>query len=114
MYTTRSATGRKEAERGFGVFNELLEAGRSLLRAQPMNKDDYFQWSDAARIKIAECYGSKSPKTLEFLKARREISASADSDPSIDMTQVGTNLRRELRILEKFLEQEGGTPGRQP
>ena len=97
------------------MFNELIEAGRNLLQAQPMNKDAYFQWSDAARIKIAECYGSKSPKTLEFLKARREMtSASADSDPSIDMTQVGTNLRRELRILEKFLEQEGGTPGRQP
>ncbi len=93
------------------MLNELIEAGRSLLRAQPMNKDDYFQWSDAARIKIAECYGSKSPKSLEFLKARREISTSADVT---DITQVGANLRRELRILDKFLEQEGGTPGRQP
>ncbi len=96
------------------MFNELIEAGRSLLRAQPMNKDDYLQWSDGARIKIAECYGSESPKTLEFLKARWEKSATADSDPSTDMTQVGANLRRELRILDKFLEQEGGTPGRQP
>ncbi len=95
------------------MLNELIEAGRSLLRAQPMNKDDYLKWSDAARIKIAECYGSNSPKTLEFLKARWEISAASDSDPSTGMAQVGANLRRELRILDKF-EQEGGTPGRQP
>lgn len=96
------------------MFNELIEAGRSLLRAQPMNKDDYFEWSDAARIKIAERYGSNSPKTAEFLKARWKISTSHDTDPSYYLTQIGANLRRELRTLEKFLRQEDETPETRP
>ncbi len=93
------------------MLNELIESGRSLLRARPMNKDDYFKWSDDARTKITECFGENSPKTQKFLKGRWEIAASPDSDPSIYRTQVGANLRRELKILEKFLEEEGGAPG---
>ena len=101
-----------------GVITEMIEAGRSLLRAQPMSKDDYLHWSDSARLKVTEKFGLGSPKTQEFVKARWEISTSLDSDPSMYLTQVGANLRRELRTLEKFLRQEGGTPpvarGREP
>ena len=85
-----------EVEKGLEVLNELIESGRSLLRARPMNNDDYFKWSDDARTKITECFGENSPKTQKFLKGRWEIAASPDSDPSIYGTQVGANLRREL------------------
>ena len=94
------------------MFDELIKTGRGLLKAQPMSKDDYFEWSDASRIKIAEHYGESSPQTQEFFKARWEISTSPDSDPSMYLTQVGANLRRELRVLEKFLRQEGGEPAK--
>ena len=75
-----------------------------------MSKDDYLQWSESARLKVAEQFGSGSAKAQEFVKARWEISTSLDSDPSMYLTQVGANLRRELRTLEKFLRQGGGTP----
>ncbi len=101
----------REVEKGLEVLNELIESGRNLLRAQPMNKDGYFKWSDDARTKIAECFGENSPKTQKFLKARWEIAATPDSDPSIYMSQVGANLNRELKMLRRFLEEEGGAPG---
>lgn len=92
------------------MLNELIETGRNILRAQPMQREAYFQWSDSARFKIAERFGANSPKTLEFMKARWEISTPFDSDPSMYLTQIGANLRRELRVLEKFVRLEGGTP----
>ncbi len=70
-----------------------------------MQKDDYFEWSDAGRVKIVERYGT-SPQAQEFSKARREILTTLEADPSSYLTQIGANLRRELRTLEKFQRQE--------
>ncbi len=83
------------------MFNELIESGRCLLQAQPMQKDDYFEWSDAARVKIAERYGT-APETQDFFKARWKIATTLEADRSSYLTQIGANLRRELRTLEKF------------
>ena len=104
---------RYEAQRGrfLPVLNELIEAGRQLLRSHPMSKDDCVQWSDTARAAVVGRYGSSSPKTLEFLKARWEISTSELADPSMYLTQVGANLRREMRLLDKLLMQEEETTG---
>lgn len=90
-----------QTEREKSVFNELIESGRRLLQDQPMQKDDYFEWSDATRVKMVERYGT-SPKAQEFSKARWEIATTLEADPSSYLTQIGANLRRELRTLEKF------------
>ncbi len=89
-----------------GVFTQLIESGRQLLQAQPMQKDDYIEWSDRARLDIVERYGTDSPKTAEFFKARWEISTTLEGDPSSYLTQTGANLRREMRTLEKLMKQE--------
>ena len=69
-----------------------------------MQKDDYFEWSDAARVKIAECYGT-ALEAQDFVKARWEIATTLEADRSSYLTQIGANLRRELRTLEKFRRQ---------
>lgn len=88
------------------MFKDLIESGRQLLQAQPMQKDSYFEWSDRARLEVVERFGTDSPRTAEFFRARWEISTTLEGDPSSYLTQVGANLRRELRTLEKFMKQE--------
>lgn len=88
------------------MFTELIESGRELLKAQPMQKNDYIEWSDRARLDIVERFGTDSPKTAEFFKARWEIAATLEGDPSSYLTQTGANLRREMRTLEKLMKQE--------
>ena len=52
-----------------------------------MQKDDYFEWSDAARVKIVERYGT-SPKAQEFSKARWEIATTVEADPARVLTAL--------------------------
>ncbi len=88
------------------MLSELIESGKKLLQSRPMDREGYFAWSDEARQKIGDVYGESSPQAMEFVKARWEIKTSIDSDPSMYLTQLGANLRRELRVLEK-LERDG-------
>ena len=86
------------------MINDLIDAGKRLLQDRPMCEADYFRWSDTARGKIAEHFGD-TPQAQEFFKARWEIATTLDADPSSYLTQIGANLRRELRILEKLQRQ---------
>ena len=89
-----------------------MESARALLQARPLDEEAYFRWSDDAREKIAAAYGAESPQTSEFFRSRWEVSKTA-TDPSAYLTQIGANLRRELRTFQK-LERQGGPPETPP
>ncbi|MBI4585359.1 MAG: hypothetical protein HY717_15205 [Planctomycetes bacterium] len=92
------------------ILDDLINTGRKLLQAQPMDREHYRQWSDSARKQLAESYGPTDPKVREFFTSRREISTSFELDPSYYLTQIGANLRRELKVLEKISREQGESP----
>ena len=89
-----------------------MESARAILQARPLDEEAYFRWSDDAREKIAAAYGAESPQTREFFRSRWVVSKTA-TDPSAYLTQIGANLRRELRTFQK-LERQGGPPETPP
>ncbi len=92
------------------ILDDLINTGRKLLQAQPMDREHYRQWSDSARKQLVESYGPTDPRVREFFSLRREISTSFDLDPSYHLTQIGANIRRELKVLEKISRELGESP----
>ncbi|MBN1417775.1 MAG: hypothetical protein JXP34_03310 [Planctomycetes bacterium] len=83
------------------VLEKQLEEGRVLLRARPLDKDRYEAWWEIVRDAYARAFGETSKETKEIISAHRPITVTYDLDPSFYLTQVGANLRREMKLLEQ-------------
>ena len=93
------------------LLKKKEEEGRALLQMKPLDRGAYIAWSDSTRQAVGESLGGGSPLLRQLISARRTISVKFENDPSYYLTQLGANLRRELSVLRKCMNELGDIPG---
>ncbi len=93
------------------IVRKKESEGRAILQMKPIDREAYAVWSEAARAAVGELLGAESQLYKELLAARRAISVRFEVDPSYYLTQLGANLRRELAVLRKCIEEVEAAEG---